>query len=101
MTQPFIPDGATGELYLFLPPTHEEPIRTLEHPLKYFRLTWANSIVRRGGVLVSVKTVTNDEVQTLRHGWDYFRGGCVYAVPRATANELIADGFMSSLVPVA
>lgn len=80
----------------FSPPTHEEPIRTDVRPLNYFRLTYANSIVRVGGVFTSLRT-PDPSLLTGVAGVDYFIGGHVYTVDSATATELTAAGFGSGL----
>lgn len=80
--------------YTFEPPSHEEPIRTHEKPLCYFRLTWANSIVRINGVLISMRTPSAETVRAAGvEGKDYFRGGCIYTVDEATATELTSLGY--------
>jgi hypothetical protein len=82
----------------FKPPTHEEPIRTTEKPLCYYRLTYANSIVRIGGVLTSVRTPTQDILTAAgKEGVDFFLGGRTYTVTSATATELTNAGFGSGL----
>jgi hypothetical protein len=80
--------------YIFQPPTHEEPMRTFVRPLNYFRLTWANSVVRVGGVLTSVRTPSAAVVTAAGvEGVDYFRGGGVYTVSSATKTELESLGY--------
>ena len=81
-------------LHVFEPPTHEEPMRTHEKPLCYFRLTWANSVIRVNGVLTSVRTPSAEMVAAAGvEGTDYFRGGCTYLVDDATKAELVSAGF--------
>lgn len=81
-------------LYYFEPPTHEEPIRTTEKPLCYYRLTHANSIVRVNGVLTSVRSPSQDMLTAAGvHGVDYFLGGRSYLVDDAVAAELFAAGY--------
>lgn len=79
-------------LHTFEPPTHEEPIRTTEPPLCYYRLTWANSIVRINGVLTSVRSPSND-LLVGTEGVDYFKGGRQYLVSDATKAELQSLGY--------
>jgi hypothetical protein len=82
----------------FNPPTHEEPIRTDTKPLCYFRLTWANSIVRINGTLTSVRTPSSEQLTAAgTEGTDFFMGGRVYTVTTTVANELTAAGFGSGL----
>jgi len=79
---------------LFSPPTYEEGINTRQSPLRYFRITKASSVVRRDGVLVTVRTpFTDDLVGT--EGVDWFLGGHEYNVSDATFIELGAGGFLS------
>lgn len=85
--------------YFFEPPTHEEPIRTREHPLIYFRQTWANSIVRINGVLTSIRSPGDDLLQAAgEQGVDYFIGGYVYEVSLETASELLSLGYSVRVV---
>lgn len=80
--------------FIFQPPTYEEPMRTHVRPLNYYRLTWANSIVRIGGVLTSVRTPSAAVVAAAGiEGVDYFRGGGVYTVTSATKIELESLGY--------
>lgn len=82
-------------LHSFEPPSHEEPIRTTTKPLCYFRLTYANSIVRIGGVLTSVRSPSAEVVAAAGvEGVDYFRGGGVYQVSDATKTELESLGYV-------
>lgn len=86
--------GGTTTIYVFEPPTHEEPMRTEVAPLYYFRLTWANSIVRISGVFTSIRTPAFEVIEDAgQHGVDWFRGGYVYEVSEATKAELEAAGF--------
>lgn len=80
--------------YTFEPPTHEEGIRTDIRPLNYYRLTYANSIVRVGGTLTSVRSPSVEQLEGLEEGTDFFRGGRVYEVTDAIANELEIGGFI-------
>lgn len=81
-------------VHAFEPPTHEEPIRTTVKPLCYYRLTYANSIVRINGVLTSVRTPSAAQIAAAGvEGVDYFRGGGQYVVDDATYAELQAGGF--------
>lgn len=78
----------------FQPPTYEAGIPTKEKPLCFFRYTYANSVVRIGGVLTSVTSPSADQLAAAgKEGVDYFIGGHIYTVTTATANELIAAGF--------
>lgn len=79
--------------YLFTPPTHEEPIRTTESPLRFYRLTHANSIVKVNGHFVSRRGLTSDSLAGLTDGVDFFVGGYLYVIDEATAAALAADGF--------
>lgn len=81
-------------LHTFEPPSHEEPIRTTEKPLCYFRLTWASSIMRVNGVLVSVRSPSDDVLNASGvEGKDFFRGGRKYLVDDATKTELQSRGY--------
>lgn len=92
-------DGAGGgptptiTIYVFEPPTHEEPIRSQTEPLIHYRLTYANSIVKVNDAFVSVRTPAFDVVQSLTEGVDWFRGGYVYRVSPDTRDALIAAGY--------
>jgi hypothetical protein len=82
----------------FQPPSHEEPIRTDVKPLCYYRLTWANSIVRVSGVLTGVRGLTAERIAAAGiEGTDWFRGGGIYTVTAPVAAELTAAGFGSGL----
>lgn len=83
----------------FTPPTHEEPIRVSDAPLRYYRLTWANSIVKVAGHYVATRTIMPDAVADLVQGSDYFIGGYLYEVSDAVAADLTADGFITSATP--
>lgn len=84
----------------FQPPTHEEPIRTVEKPLRYYRLTHANSIVRINGVLTSVRSPGQDQLTAAgTEGVDFFMGGRIYVISAATATELTSAGFGSGITP--
>lgn len=80
---------------LYSPPTHEEGIRSPERILRYYRLTTANSIVRIGGVLTSVRSPSPELLAGLTNGVDYFRGGYVYNLSPALITELNNAGFPS------
>lgn len=79
----------------FTPPTHEESIRTLVPPLRYYRLTWANSVVRVNGVFTSIRTPSTQTIAASGgvEGTDFFRGGRTYYVTDAVAAELETAGF--------
>lgn len=80
--------------YRFEPPSHEEPMRTNISPFNYYRLTWANSIVRIDGTLTSVRTPAPEVISAAgEEGIDYFRGGGIYTVSQETAIELLNAGF--------
>lgn len=74
---------------LFTPPIHEEPMRTNVAPLCYFRLTWANSVVRENGTFRSVRSPILSGIP----GIDYFQGGRTYQISDEIADELEAAGF--------
>lgn len=83
---------------MFSPPTHEEPIRTTQEPLKHYRLTWANSVVRVNGTLTSVRSPSQDLLTAAGvEGVDFFLGGRQYAVTTSTRDELTAAGFGSGI----
>lgn len=79
--------------YQFTPPTHEEPIRTAEAPLRYYRLTYANSLVKVDGHYVPRRGLDHDSLIGLINGQDFFVGGCLYTVSDDIAAALLADGF--------
>lgn len=79
----------------FTPPTHEESMRTNVRPLNYFRLTWAASIVRIGGVLTQVRSPNHDQLTAAGvEGVDWFIGGRVYNVSGSVQTELASRGFL-------
>lgn len=77
----------------FTPPTHEEPMRTNQRPLNYYRLTHANSIVKINGTFVSIRTPMPELLVGLTESVDYFRGGYEYEISQELADELVSDGF--------
>lgn len=82
-------------LHAFEPPTHEEPIRTTEKPLCYYRLTHALSIVRVNGVLVPMRSPGQDALTAAgAEGVDFFLGGRQYLVSDATKTELESLGYV-------
>lgn len=87
--------GGTGTaVFRFEPPVHEEPMRTHVPPLRYYRLSWANSIVRVNGSFVPIRTPSFEILTDAgEQGVDWFRGGCVYDVTSTTASELQAAGY--------
>lgn len=80
----------------FTPPTHEESIQTSVKPVRYYRYTWANSIVRINGVLTSVRSPSGD-LLTGEPGVDYFLGGHEYLVSDEIADELTLGGFIQTV----
>lgn len=84
----------TSTTYHFEPPIHEEPIRSDIHPLIFYRLTYAASIVRVGGVLTSIRTPSHEVLVAAGvEGRDYFMGGHIYQVEPDVQAELVAAGF--------
>lgn len=85
--------------YFFSPPTHEEPIRVgvdmPSRPLGYFRMTYAASVVKVGGVWTTIRTPSAELLGGLVDGVDFFRGGYEYQIDRDTAADLEAAGLMS------
>lgn len=81
-------------VYRFEPPTHEEPMRTDTPPLRYFRLTWANTIIKISGVYTAVRSPSGDQLKAAGiEGTDYFRGGYVYFVNQTVRDSLVAAGY--------
>jgi hypothetical protein len=68
-------------------------MRTRVHPLVYYRLTYASSVVKVDGTFVSMRTPTPEQLEGLTEGVDFFRGGYQYEVSSAIASELEADGY--------
>lgn len=85
--------GGTVVIYIFEPPTHEEPMRTLVEPLVHYRLTYAKSVVRVNGLFTQISMPSFAITDGLEQGVDWFRGGYVYTVTTATKLELESQGF--------
>lgn len=81
----------------FKPPTHEEPMRTDVPPLRYYRLTWALSVVKVNGVYTSVRSPSSESLVGLEHGVDYFMGGHEYVVTQDVADALTLAGYGSGI----
>lgn len=78
----------------FTPPSFEEGMPTTVKPLCYFRQTSSSSVVRINGVLTSVRTPSQEQLEAAgKEGVDWFIGGHIYTVSSATATELTAAGF--------
>lgn len=90
--------GATGvrtpgSTFFFSPPSHEEPIRTNIAPLRYYRLTYAKSLLKLDGTWTQIRTPAPELLEGLTEGVDFFRGGYEYEIPQPVAAELQAAGF--------
>lgn len=86
--------GVTPEaMFFFSPPTHEEPIRTNIAPLRYYRLTYAKSLLKLSGTWTQIRTPAPELLEGLTEGVDFFRGGYEYEVSQPVAAELEAAGF--------
>lgn len=68
-------------------------MRTRIRPLNYYRLTYANSIVRINGTFTSIRTPAPELLVGLTEGEDFFRGGYEYDITQAVADELVSAGF--------
>lgn len=80
--------------FIFSPPSHEEPIRTKLGPLRYYRLTYATSLIRINGTFVSMRHPSQDVLRAAGEpGVDYFVGGHEYQVTRAIRDELTGLGY--------
>lgn len=74
-------------------PTHEEPMRTNVLPLRYFRLTYARSIVRVSGAFRFVLSPSTELLTAAGdEGTDWFIGGHIYDVTDEIAEELEGIG---------
>jgi hypothetical protein len=82
------------EAHKFTPPTYEVGMNTPIHPLNYFRLTTAATVVRRDGTFISLKSPSADILYASgEQGVDWFRGGITYDISAETAAELEAAGY--------
>jgi alkaline phosphatase D len=94
--------GVPVDVYLFSPPTHEEPFRVNPsgpfRVLAYYRLTYASSLVKINGTWTAVRSPSAELLDGLEAGVDYFRGGFEYEISRAVAQELIAAGYSPTLI---
>lgn len=94
-----IAGGLLNPIYYFEPPTFEGPMRTEVRPLHLFRETWAESIVRVNGSFTSIRAPSAEVCDAAgENGVDFFRGGYVYEITQATANELTAAGYTVRVV---
>lgn len=87
-------------MYRFSVPSHEEPIRVgrdrPHNPLRYYRLTYAPSLVNISGTWTTIRTPSAELLSGLVDGRDYFRGGYDYAVSQSVADSLAAAGYTST-----
>lgn len=87
--------------YRFSPPTHEEPIRPgkdMPQFISYYRLTYAQSVVKTGGTFRSIRTPSAESLVGLVEGVDFFRGGYEYVIDQATNDSLTAAGYAPTLI---
>lgn len=80
----------------YSPPTHERGINSTERILSFYRLTYANSIIKVAGVWTSVSTPSPEVTSALTEGVDWFRGGREYQLSAELIAELTAAGFPSA-----
>lgn len=84
--------GEAATIYMFSPPTHEEPMRTDIKPLSFYRLTYSTTVFRRNGSFTAMRTPPHEWL-TGERGVDYFIGGHEYRITEEIATELTGAGF--------
>lgn len=90
-----LPLGITVQeiLFTFQMPRYTIGNETRKPLFRYYKTTVADSLVRRDGVLTTVRTPHSDWLQGLVEGRDYFLGGRIYSVTNSTRLELAAAGY--------